>query len=200
MAVMSFFDDVQPGEPEPPREHHPWDPPEAEFPGAVPFSTLILGRTERAAVAVTGLSAYSAGFEIFVTARVRPDGDPDAGPGGGMPPPGRAPGGARRSFRFGLQFADGSKVIGQHGGPGRHAGPGPDPAAGRRPIRGRSWRAGAPLLLLAVVGLAAPPAGPVEFVCEWPALGIPESRAGLDGQLLLDAAARSIRLWPEDGG
>ena len=101
MAVMSFFDDVQPGEPEPPREYHPWDPPEAEFPGAVPFSTLILGRTERAAVAVTGLSAYSAGFEIFVTARVRPDGDPDAGPGGGMPPPGRAPGGARRSFRFG---------------------------------------------------------------------------------------------------
>ena len=42
-----------------------------------------------------------------------------------------------------------------------------------------------------------PPAGPLEFVCEWPALGLPESRAGLDGQLVLDAAAHSIRLWPE---
>jgi hypothetical protein len=152
-------------------------------------------------VAVTGLSAYSAGFEIFVTARVRPGGDPGAGPGGEMPL-GRDPGGARRSFRFGLQFADGSKVIGQHGGPGWHGGPGPDPAAGPAgPIlwpfmagggpRSAFWRWWAwPL----------PPAGPVEFVCEWPALGIPESRGGLDGQLLLDAAARSIRLWPGDGG
>lgn len=45
-----------------------------------------------------------------------------------------------------------------------------------------------------------PPPGPLEFVCEWPPFGIPETRAGLDGQLILDAAARSIRLWPEDDG
>ena len=139
MAVMSFFDDVQPGEPEPPREHHPWDPPEAEFPGAVPFSTLILGRTERAAVAVTGLSAYSAGFEIFVTARVRPDGDPDAGPGGGMPPPGRAPGGARRSFRFGLQFADGPRW------PAKPSWP-PGAAPGRPAWRDQAGDTAAPIL------------------------------------------------------
>jgi hypothetical protein len=31
-------------------------------------------------------------------------------------------------------------------------------------------------------------------------LSIPESRAGLDAQLILDAAARSIRLWPDDKG
>jgi hypothetical protein len=43
-----------------------------------------------------------------------------------------------------------------------------------------------------------PPAGPLEFVCEWPLLGIPESRAGLDAQSILDAAGQSIRLWPED--
>jgi hypothetical protein len=40
----------------------------------------------------------------------------------------------------------------------------------------------------------------VEFVCEWPAFSIPESRAGLDARLILDAAARSIRLWPGDEG
>ncbi len=31
-------------------------------------------------------------------------------------------------------------------------------------------------------------------------LGIAESRAGFDAQLILDAARRSIRLWPENGG
>ena len=44
-----------------------------------------------------------------------------------------------------------------------------------------------------------PPAGPVTFVCEWAAAGIPETRASLDGQLIVDAARRSVRLWPEDG-
>src|SRR5437899_576501 len=45
-----------------------------------------------------------------------------------------------------------------------------------------------------------PPAGPLEFVCEWPAFGIAESRAGIDARLVLDAARRSIRLWPESEG
>jgi hypothetical protein len=198
MAGMSFFDDVPPVPPEPPRPHHPWEPPEAEFPGVVAFSALILGRTERAAVAITGLSAYSAGFEIFITARFRPSTDADAGPGDRMP--GGPERGARRSFRLGLQRADGTKVIGQHGGPG----PGPEPERDAEPAgpilrpflggggpRSSFWRWWAwPL----------PPPGPLEFVSDWPAAGIPETRAGLDGQLILDAAARSIRLWPDDDG
>jgi hypothetical protein len=40
----------------------------------------------------------------------------------------------------------------------------------------------------------------MEFVCEWPGLGIAETRAGLDAQLILDAARRSVQLWPEDEG
>src|SRR2546430_3515945 len=44
-----------------------------------------------------------------------------------------------------------------------------------------------------------PPPGPVAFVCEWPAFGIPESRAELDARPILDAAARALGLWPEDG-
>ena len=39
----------------------------------------------------------------------------------------------------------------------------------------------------------------MEFVCESQALGIPEIRAGLDAQLILDASGRSIRLWHEEG-
>ncbi len=114
---MSFFDGVPvpTAEPVPPWSQRPWDPPEAGFPGVVPFRTLILARTERAAVAITGLSAYSAGFEIYVTARFRPGTDTGpAGPGPGGP----GPGGPLQSFRFGLQLADGTKVIGQRGGRG----------------------------------------------------------------------------------
>ena len=44
-----------------------------------------------------------------------------------------------------------------------------------------------------------PPSGPLEFICHWPALGTGETRVGIDAQLILDAARRSIRLWPEDG-
>ena len=40
---------------------------------------------------------------------------------------------------------------------------------------------------------------PLEFVCEWSAFGMPETRAVIDGQLVLDAAGQSIRLWPENG-
>jgi hypothetical protein len=50
-------------EPAPPRRHHPWEPPEAEFPhwGIVPVDTPLLGRTDQVAAAVTGLSASPPG-------------------------------------------------------------------------------------------------------------------------------------------
>src|SRR4030088_1863042 len=73
VAGMGFFDEVPAPEPEPPRRHHPWNPPEAAFPGVAPIDTLLLSRTEQVAVAITAILAYSTGFEIFVTARFRPD-------------------------------------------------------------------------------------------------------------------------------
>ena len=194
MACMSFFDDMPAAEPEP-RIHHPWDPPVAEFPAVVPSGPLMLGRTERAAVAITGISAYSAGFEIFVTARYRPGAGGAPGPGDRIAA-GPEPAPQRRSFRLGLQFADGTRVIGQHGGPGpgddtEPAGPILRTFLGGGGPRSSFWRWWAwPL----------PPAGPMEFVCEWPALGIPETRAGLDAQLIRDAAAHSIRLWSGEEG
>jgi hypothetical protein len=145
MAYTSFFDDMPTEEPEP-RVHHPWDPPETEFPAVVPSG-------------------------------------PEPAP-------------ARRSFRLGLQFADGTRVIGQHGGSrlsgdDEPAGPILRTFLGGGGPRSSFWRWWAwPL----------PPPGPMEFVCEWPALGIPETRAGLDAQLILDAAGRSIRLWSEVEG
>ncbi len=189
---MGFFDDVPAPEPAPPRKHHPWEPPEAEFPGIVPIDTLILARTGHVAVAVTGLSAFSSGTEIFLTARIRPSaGHPEENLPGGP----RDLAASRRSFRFGLQFSDGTKAAGSPGSRPGHdsepAGPLLYPFAGGggpRSFVSRWW------------AWPLPPAGPLEFVCEWPALDIPESRASIDAQLILDAARRSVRLWPENDG
>jgi len=190
---MGFFDDLPTPEPAPPRRHHPWEPPEAELPGIVPIGTLPLARTDQVAVAVTGLSAFSAGIEIFLTARIRPSAEhPEEHLPGGP----RDLAASRRSFRFGLQFSNGGKAAGGPGGgrPDRDsepAGPVLYPFAGGggpHSFISRWWT------------WPLPPAGPLEFVCEWPTFGVAESRASIDAQLVLDAARRSIRLWPESEG
>jgi hypothetical protein len=43
-----------------------------------------------------------------------------------------------------------------------------------------------------------PPPRPITFVCHWPALGIEDGRAQIDGQRIRDAASRSVDLWPDD--
>ena len=58
--------------PPPRRMPRPWNPPEAELPGIVPIDTLHFDRSEQAAVAIIGISAYARGFEFFVARRVRP--------------------------------------------------------------------------------------------------------------------------------
>jgi hypothetical protein len=178
---MGFFDDMPAQEPEPPRrQHHPWEPPEAEFPAIVPIDTLLLGRTDQAAAAVTGLAAFSNGFEIFLTAHIRPGRATDGPPG--------------RSFRFGMQLSDGRKVIGRRGGP--RAFPDSEPT---EPILRQFMGGATPHTVMARWwAWPLPPKGPLEFVAEWPDLGLPETRAELDAALILEAADRSIRLWPEE--
>ena len=175
-----------------PHRHQPWEPPEAEIPGIVQIDTLVLARSGQVAVAVTGLSAYSTGIEIFMTARMRPSA---SRPEQHLPGGPRDLAASRRSFRFGLQFADGGKAVGSLGHRPDHdaepAGPVLYPFAGGggpHSFVSRWWT------------WPLPPAGPLEFVCEWPALDIGESRARTDAELILDAARRSIQLWPESEG
>lgn len=181
---MGFFDELPDIEPEPRAPRRPWDPPEAEIPGIVSTPTLMIGRTDQVAVAVTGLSAYAEGFEVFVTARIRPPGaagNRESRPDRGM---------IHRSFRLGMLLSDGRKVFGESAHNTEPAGP-----------VLRAYMSGG-LLHTHVSRWWAwplPPAGPLEFVCEWAALGMPETRAIIDAQLILDAAAQSTRLWPETG-
>lgn len=166
----------------------PWDPPQTAFPGIVPINTLLFDRSERAAVAITGMAAYPNGFEFSVTRLIQPgtpgwDEDPEPGAPG-------EPFAAHRSFEISLQLSDGRTVISgrphadvepaepflrQHGGSG---------TSHYNHSRWWAW----PL----------PPSGPLEFICQWPALGITETRVSIDAQLILDAARRSVQLWPAD--
>lgn len=197
---MGFFDSLPPmpaPEPEPPSPPRPaWMKPEAALAGVV-AEEFLLARTDDAAVAITGLLAYPTGFEFAVSAVLRQEDrrgwvfDPmlhhRLGHGGDEPLP-------AEFLRLGVQFSDGrvaanldervfpwpeseptGPVLLQDGGGGG----------------GRRWDMNYWVWPL-------PPAGPLTFVCEWPAHAIPESRAEVDAQLILDAAARAVQLWPEE--
>ena len=95
----------------------------------------------------------------------------------------------RRSFQISLQLSDGRTVTSgrQHGG-----------AEPTGPIlRSRAGGGTSHCLLMRWWAWPLPPSGPLEFICQ---LGTSETRVGIDAQLILDAAPRSIRLWPQDEG
>ncbi len=167
-----------------PRLPRPWDPPETEFPGIVPINTLHLGRSKQAAIAITGMSAYTNGFEIFVAALIHPDapGFDAETPNGGML--------AYKPYQIRLQFSDGRQVIsGRSHGDFEPTEPILRPRGGggtSHYLHSRWW------------AWPLPPSGPLEFICQWPRLGTGETRVGIHGQLILDAARQSVKLWPED--
>jgi len=169
------------------RVPRPWDPPETEFPAVVPINVLPFGRSEQTAVAITGISAYSNGFEIFVTRLIRPDllgWDEDPVPGA---PRGILAG--RQSFQISLQLSDGRVVT---------SGKSPVDAEPTGPIlRSRGGGGTSHYTLMRWWAWPLPPSGPLGFICQ---LGTGETRVGIDAQLILDAAQRSIRVWPGDGG
>jgi hypothetical protein len=75
----------------------------------VPISTLQFDRSAQTAIAITGIWAYSSGFEFFVTRLIRPDAPGfDDGP---VPARPRDTLAERHSLRISLQLANGSKVI-----------------------------------------------------------------------------------------
>src|ERR1019366_80319 len=108
------------------------------------------------------------------------------GHGAGSP---RRPGGP---FRFGIGFSDGTKATDMRfGRPGR-AGP------GQRVLRPQGGHGGGRRSNLGFWCEPLPPRGPMSFVCQWPAMGVDEAALQLDARLVLDAAALSRPIWPED--
>jgi hypothetical protein len=174
---------------------HPWDHPETEFPAIVPVGTLLLDRSEWAAVAITGMWAYSRGFEFSVTLLIRP-GTPgwDEIPAPGWDE-GPAPGAtgdrfARPSDEISLRFADGRMVTSRRPHDDTEpTGPilRPRGGGGSSHYQNHRWWAW-PL----------PPGGPLDFIYPGLTSGTGETRVSIDAGLILDAARRIIQPWPED--
>jgi hypothetical protein len=152
----------------------PWNPPQTEFPGIVPINTLQFESSDQAAIAITGITAYSNGFEIVVTALIHagaPGFDAET-PGGNVL--------AHKPYQISLQLSDGRTVIsGRPRDDSEPTGPilQPRGGGGTSHYQHSRWWAW-PL----------PPTGPLEFICRWPRIGPGETRVGTDAQLILDAA------------
>jgi hypothetical protein len=156
--------------------------------GAPVARALVLARSDKAVVGVSGLLAHPNGFELALTYMLQHR-DPTAS----WPHPTQlhdqpSP---EHFLRFGLLYSDGTKMTNLNPGWYDDADP---PTALLQPAGGsgsdqrwddRYWV------------WPLPPSGEMTFVCEWPAYGITETRVSMDAKLIREAAAGAIQLWPE---
>lgn len=196
---MSFFEPpAAPPEP-PPRVPAPWEGPPNNVLGAVVPFDLVVATTAAAVVTVGAATVYPEGFEFEYLVRVR-----DKRVGEFLPEhqhrwrlrPGEADVLPDELFRFGLEFADGSRVTTL-----RPSFPfEPDaanlegPVMMPRPGGGSLERWSGQWWVWPL-----PPEGSLAFVCEWPVAGITLTRVEVDAAALRDAAGRARVLW-ENGG
>jgi hypothetical protein len=168
-----------------------------EFPAGVGL-TLLLARSDDAAVGLTQVEAFSTGFRFNLAVRLRRV-RPELAHGGlfmligaharpGLEIP------LKDRLLLGIEYSDGRRASNLQDlrmqGPGavlddaqlvlvQQGGGGDDQSVDQT-----FWVA--PL----------PPEGPVTVVLAWPSFGMPESRTVLDGTALRAAASRSQLLWP----
>jgi hypothetical protein len=200
--VSDFFEFPEP-EPEPPRPpksaQPPWQgAPRGMVAGAVPVE-FVLASNDRAAVAITKIGAYPVGFEFELVVLASDEAEQDLDPmiGGFMRHPGMRRGDPKRDMlRFGIEFADGAKAT-NVGGRHRHlVGDEPPPApvmhTGGGSSGGGHWQQDLWVWPL-------PPAGPLRFVCEWPAAGIELTSVEVDAQLVIEAAGRAQQIFERTG-
>lgn len=174
--------------------------PGAWIAGVVPVE-LVVARSDRAAVVVTRISAYPDGFELTMSSylhrsvkRTRrqhlhhPMMWDDIGePGEPLPD---------ELLRFGLMWPDGGRATNLDGW-GRSWPDATEPAHG---LESHSGSGSDREYSQEYWAWPLPGAGPLEMVAEWPAFGIDESKASVDGALLVAAAGRAQPVWPEDAG
>jgi hypothetical protein len=154
-----------------PRPNRPWDPPQTEFPAVVPISTTLFTPSGQTALAITGISAYSSGFEVFVTQLIRPDA-PGYDDDTDRPP----------YVQLSLRLSDGRTVTVER--------PTLEETEPASPIlRRRSGGGTSHYHLMRWWAWPLPPSGPLEFVSQF-------GTAVIDAQLILDAAQHSVQVWP----
>lgn len=186
---MSFFEqEVEEGLATPKQAPAWFSPPPNVVPVVVPLG-LVLTRTDDAVIAVPAVQAYPAGLSLMLVARVRQR-PGDRGPQRLMTYDPTS----HQFIRLGVQFSDGRKATNLHRPRPPRAG---EPPAG--PLltpRGSSETHGAWDTTYWLWPL--PPPGRLLIVAEWPALHLSETRAEVDADPILEAAALAVTLWPED--
>ncbi|MEP6560990.1 MAG: hypothetical protein ABJD68_07925 [Nakamurella sp.] len=204
----SFFPPVRPSadpaELDEPLPGPGWSGPPWHYrPGIAGFSQLI-GFSESTAVLFEGARSYPGGAVLRLAVRVRETAREarrqlfaqlEFVHGRGMLHMGLQPGG----LRWGLAFADGSRVTSLDDSPWDEAPPGDS----------MSWLPDRPVLL--GVGrpeqgfdtwsrdlwlCPLPPGGPIRAVCLWPDRGIEETSSTFDAAVLLSAAELATPMWP----
>jgi hypothetical protein len=167
--------------------------PENVVPVAWPF-TAVVGRNDAAAVIVVGGEVFGAGIAFRLIAVVRRAGSAALDPVSFWPRHGLPHSPAQGVLRFGVRYADGRTADNLQDMAQGPFGPDLDAAAPRlRPMSGH----GDPHRWVQDLFLRPlPPDGPLDLFCEWPALGIAESRATIDLSGIASAAARTVELWP----
>jgi hypothetical protein len=184
---MGFFEQLPPPEPAEPEPEQPprprWAKPELVLGGTI-AEEMILAQGSDAVLAVSGLVAFPNGFCFTVTAVLQrddrrgrlfqtafhPEFFDDELPG-------------PEFLRIGVQFADGSAATNL----GRFR-PLPDTEPAGPLLHQDGGGGGGRRYDMTYWVWPLPPPGPLSVVCEWPAHGIAESRAELDGQLIREAA------------
>lgn len=201
---MTFFppdpEAPEPVESEPTRQPW-WQAPEDELPVLLPVSET-LAANEHLALGLFGVAVYSDGVEFRLEGRLRRNGMParewselcaDFIGHSAM----GAPVDAAGRLRFGLVLGDGEKVLAE-GFPffaGIDDSEDPKVHTLSRINGGggggdRSYSSTDRLWLWPL-----PPEGPIEFVMQWPALGVEERRVLLDGSAMRELATRVQRFW-----
>jgi hypothetical protein len=204
---MSFFEPPPPREiPDPEEFDEPewFGPPRHELGAAIPLR-IVLARTDQLAIAIVEATAYTNGFELKLVRRLRKQSYEEFEDfdfhhpvmwkrrqelleKGQLPP---------ELFRFGVEFSDGSKATTLAGHP-FEAGLDEKPEGPVLMERGGGGGGGNWDERYWVWPL--PPDGPLAFVCEWPAKGVPLTRREFDAGLIREAAAQVDVLWPDEGG
>lgn len=176
-----------------------WMGPPASLVGGVVALRLLAARSEDAAVWLESAVAYPTGVEFRLDVRWQPQVQGLVMRGAGPAWPRDQPVGEELpadQFRAGIELADGAKATWL--GPGRgvaafaqrvdESPPGPLLVPGAGGGGSRRWSQHLWLWPL-------PPPGRLQFVVEWPALGILLTRAELDASQLREAAERTQTLW-----
>lgn len=148
-----------------------------------------------------GLRVFPSGFEVRITAMLRPDGPGAEDPYLQERVRLRAVGNPREQvtsaelaarFRIGVRFADGRGALVDPRFPPHR--PSPGDALPLATFGAGGWSRGGPTRsTVSVYGL--PGQGPVTLFYQWLEFGVPESSVEIDGDELRAAAARAIVLW-----